>query len=64
LLTSDRDREPERRVVFDDRIVAAGRRVREAGGVASYRAHGGAREEREGAGARRPREEEGFERTA
>ena len=51
-------------VVVDDRIVAAGRRVREAGGVASYRAHGGAREEREGAGARRPREEEGFERTA
>lgn len=51
-------------VVVDDGIVAAGRRVREAGGVASYRAHGDAWEEREAAGARRPREEEGFERTA
>lgn len=39
-------------VLVDDGIVAAGRRVREAGGVASYRAHGGAREEREVAGAR------------
>lgn len=52
-------------VVVDDRIVAAGRRVREAGGgVSSYGAHGSAWEEREPAGARRRREEKGFERTA